>query len=193
MSSRERKRAELRRRKQRAPERPPVGAAPETGAPPPAETPPEPGDGLGERMAQRSEQRNAEARAKLAPLAEGERPLVVTIGAGVSALLALSVILGAAIGAEVNGEKANAVQVLVPVLLMGAMAWGMWRARYWAVLGFMTVMLILILVCSLGLVTATALPQAIGNAAVVAIASTLFFFTIKALARIQIPQPGRGP
>jgi hypothetical protein len=189
VGSRERKRAELRRRKQRAAQRPPVGAAPETGAPAPPE--PEPREDFAERMGRRSEERNAEARAKLEPLAEGERPLVVTIGAGVSALLALSVIFGAVIGLEVNGEKANAVQVIVPVLLMGAMAWGMWRARYWAVLGFMTVMLILILVCSLGLVTATAVPQAIGNAAVVAIAGTLFFFTIKALARIQMPQSGR--
>jgi hypothetical protein len=148
----------------------------------------------GWRAARRSASQHrcdAEARATLEPLAEGERPLVVTIGAVISALLALSVIFGAAIGAEVNGEKANAVQVIVPVLLMSAMAWGMWRARYWAVLGFMTVMLILVLVCSLGLVTATGVAQAIGNAAVVAIAGTLFFFTIKALARIQMPQSGR--
>jgi hypothetical protein len=189
MGSRERKRAELRKRKQRAAERPPVGAAPETGAPAPPE--PEASDGFAERMARRSEERNAEARAKLEPLSEGERPLVVTIGAVLSALLALSVIFGAAIGAEVNGEKANAAQVAVPVLLMGAMAWGMWRARYWAVLGFMTVLLILILVCSLGLVTATGALQALGNAAVVAIAGTLFFFTIKALARIQMPESRR--
>jgi hypothetical protein len=190
VGSRERKRAELQKRKRRAAERPPVGAAPETGAP--ASPKPEPSEGFAERMARRSEERNAEARARLEPLAEGERPLVVTIGAVVSALLALSVIFGAAIGAEVNGEKANAAQVVVPVLLMGAMAWGMWRARYWAVLGFMTVLLILILVCSLGLVTATGVLQALGNAAVVAIAGTLFFFTIKALARIQMPASRRS-
>ena len=141
----------------------------------------------------KAEVRNREAREALDPLAEGERPTVVTIGAAVSALLALSILGGYLAGAEVDGEKPRLAQVLAPALLMGIMAWGMWRARYWAVLGFMTVMLILILVCSLGLVTATALPQAIGNAAVVAIASTLFFFTIKALARIQMPQPGRGP
>ncbi len=179
MGSRERKRAELQKRKQRATQDQPVGASPETGAPaPPAPSPP---------PVSRSEQKNREARDALEPLGEGQRPLVVTIGAVISALLALSVIVGYAVGAEVNGEKANIVQVVVPVGLMGLMAWGMWRARYWAVLGFQTVMLILILVCSLGLATATAIPQAIGNAAVVAIAGTLFYFMVKALARIQMP------
>jgi hypothetical protein len=190
VGSRERKRAERRKRRERAAARAPVGASPETGAPEPSA--PDPSEGLAERMARRSEERNAEARAALEPLGEGERPRVVTIGAGISVLLALSPIFAYVAGAEVDGEKPNLVQVLVPVALMGTMAWGMWRARYWAVLGFMTVMLILILVCSLNLVAATSVVRALGNAAVVAIAGTLFFFMVKALARIQMPQAGRG-
>ncbi|HEY7151890.1 MAG TPA: hypothetical protein VH391_09425, partial [Solirubrobacterales bacterium] len=42
-----------------------------------------------ERMARRYEERNAEARAKLEPLAKGERPTAVTVGAVVSAVLAI--------------------------------------------------------------------------------------------------------
>ncbi len=45
-----------------------------------------------ERGYAKAETRNREAREALEPLAEGERPLVVTIGAAISALLALSIL-----------------------------------------------------------------------------------------------------
>ena len=44
-----------------------------------------------ERMARRYEQRNAEARARLEPLEEGERPRAVTVAAVVSTLLAVAI------------------------------------------------------------------------------------------------------
>ena len=37
---------------------------------------------------------------------------------------------------------------------MGVMAWGMWRARYWAVLGFQTVLVFLMIAFTLQLVAA---------------------------------------
>ena len=42
----------------------------------------------------KAEQRNQEAREALEPLAEGERPTVVTVGAVVAALIALSIVVG---------------------------------------------------------------------------------------------------
>jgi hypothetical protein len=181
MGSRERKRAELQKRKQRAGERPPVGSTPEMGAP--VEPTPEPATPVS-----RTEQKNQAAREALVPLREGERPLVVTIGAVISALLAVSVIGAYVVGAEVDGERPPIVQVIVPTLLMGLMSYGMWRARYWAVLGFQTLMLILILATALGLVQAVSVLQVAGNLAVLAIAGSLFYFMVKALARIQMPQ-----
>src|SRR5262245_23884224 len=177
MGSRERKREELRRRKQRSAERAPVGASPETGAPEPTMS--------------RSEQRDQEAREALVPLGEGERPLVVTIGAIISALLALAVVVAYALGTEVNGEKANVTQVVIPFVVMGVMAWGMWRARYWAALGFQTVLLIVILVSALSLVLASSVVKALANVVVLAIAGPLFYFMIKAMARIQMPSANR--
>jgi threonine/homoserine/homoserine lactone efflux protein len=64
----------------------------------------------------------------------------------------------------------------------------MWRARYWAVLGFQVVLLILIIATALGTVQATSATQVIGNALVLAISGTFFYFMIKALARIQMPE-----
>ncbi|MFP5389324.1 MAG: hypothetical protein ACLGG5_08490, partial [Thermoleophilia bacterium] len=88
-----------------------------------------------ERGYARAEERNREAREALEPLGEGERPLVVTIGAVISALIVISIVVGYLAGTKVNGEKPPLAQVLAPSLLLGLMAYGMWRARYWAVLG----------------------------------------------------------
>ena len=142
-----------------------------------------------ERGYAKAEERNQEAREALEPLAEGERPLVVTIGAVVSALIALSIVIGYLAGTEVNGEKPRFVQVLAPALLMGVMAWGMWRARYWAVLGFQLILVFLIFSAVFGLAAAgrDASPRSLATLALLAVAGTFFFFMVKAMARIQMP------
>jgi multisubunit Na+/H+ antiporter MnhC subunit len=141
-----------------------------------------------ERGYARAEERNQEAREALDPLAEGERPLVVTVGAVVSALVAASIVVGYLAGAEVGGEKPRLVQVLAPALLTGLMAWGMWRARYWAVLGFQLVLVLIIFSAFFGLVaSASSLPQIVGTTLLLAAAGVFFFFMVKAMARIQMP------
>jgi hypothetical protein len=157
-----------------------------------------------EQMAARSEAKNAAAREQLEPLEEGERPLVVTIGAVVSALIAISSIVGWLAGVEVRKFGSDGIQqgegeapiasVIAVVALMGTMAYGMWRARYWAVLGFQALLVIVLVAASLGLVQATSWPQAIGTTALIVAAGALFWFMVKAMARIQMPQrPGAEP
>jgi hypothetical protein len=141
-----------------------------------------------ERGYAKAEERNREAREALEPLAAGERPLAVTIGAVVSALIAISIVVGYLAGTEVDGEKPRFVQVLVPALLMGMMSWGMWRARYWAVLGFQLILVLLIFSAFYGLVVgASSLSQFLGTGALLAGAGAFFFFMVKAMARIQMP------
>ena len=150
-----------------------------------------------EKMKERSEERNREAREKLEPLEPDERPLVVTIGAVISGLIAVSTIVGYLAGVEVTrvgsdgieqGEgEAPLVSVIAVVVLMGAMAWGMWRAHYWAVLGFQALLVLLIVAGALGLVQASEPAQAIATVALVAGAGAMFYFMIKAMARIQMP------
>jgi hypothetical protein len=145
----------------------------------------------GERMARgyaRAEQRNQEAREALEPLAEGERPTVVTLGAIVSALIVLSIVVGYAAGVEVNGEQPKLAQVVAPAVIMGMMAWGMWHARYWAVLGFQLVLVIVLFSAFFGLVVgASSVGQILGTLALLAVAGTFFYFMVKAMARIQMP------
>jgi hypothetical protein len=136
----------------------------------------------------KAEQRNQEAREALVPLAEGERPLVVTIGAVIAALIAVSILTGYLAGTEVNGEKPRLAQVLAPALLMGIMAWGMWRARYWAVLGFQLILVFLIFSAVYGLaLQAATVGQVLATLALLAVTGTFFFFMVKAMARIQMP------
>ena len=143
------------------------------------------------RMAARSEERNRSARDALEPLPEGERPLIVTIGAVISGLLAASIVIAYAAGAEVNGARPRVLQVIAPALLMSVMAYGMWRVRYWAVLGFQAVLALLLLAATLGLISTGSLAQLAANLALIAIAGTTFYFMIRAMARIQMPERER--
>lgn len=52
----------------------------------------------------KGEIRNQEAREALVPLAEGERPPVVTFGAILAALIAISIVATYAAGVKVNGS-----------------------------------------------------------------------------------------
>jgi hypothetical protein len=142
-----------------------------------------------ERGYAKAEERNQEAREALEPLADGERPLVVTIGAVLAALIAASILIGYLVGTEVNGEKPRLAQVLAPALLMGIMAWGMWRARYWAVLGFQLILVFLIFSAVFGLaVQASSVAQFAATLGLLAVSGTFFFFMVKAMARIQMPE-----
>jgi hypothetical protein len=141
-----------------------------------------------ERGYARAEERNQEAREALEPLAEGDRPTVVTVGAIVTALITISIIVGWLAGTEVDGEKPRFVQALAPALLMGVMAWGMWRARYWAVLGFQLILVFLIFSAVYGLaLQAATISQILATLALLIISGIFFWRLVKAMARIQMP------
>jgi hypothetical protein len=153
----------------------PVGSTPETGG------------------VSRSERKNAQARAALRPLHPGQRPLVVTIGSVLCGVLAASIVIAYVAGVEVDGDRPPIAQIVAPALLLGLACWGMWRARYWAVLGFQAMLLLLILASGLGLVQAQTAAQVAGDLGLLVAAGTFFYFMVKAMARIQMPQrPGPG-
>jgi hypothetical protein len=180
MGSRERKRAERTKRKARRAERRGTGVE-EAGAG-------EDTVSLAEQRAARSEARNQEVRDSLVPLPEGERPAIVTIGAVISVIISASVVIAYIAGAEVDGEQPNVFQVIAPAAIFAVTAYGMWKARYWAVLGFQAIALIIVLIAGLNLTGATSVTQAIGNTVVMAAAGTYFWFGVKAMARIQMPE-----
>jgi cation transport ATPase len=189
MGSRERKREERRKRKRRTAERAPEAVSePDNGASAATSAP----ERFEERIARRSEERNAKARAELKPLAEGERPAAVTAGAVVSALLAIvftvSAVLAAA-GVEVGGRDPEPLPIAFFAAVLWLMAWGMFRARYWAVLGFQMVLVLTMLASALGLVQVATILQALATTALLLGSGALFYFLIRAMARIQMPEP----
>jgi hypothetical protein len=182
VSSRERRRAELRKRKARraVPAEATVGAEHPGGEVPVRPEPP---------LRSRSVAKDDAAREALEPLEQGERPKAVTIGAAISALIALSVVIAYAAGSKVDGHRPHVAQIIAPAFLMGMMAYGMWRARYWAVLGFQVVLLFLILISAKALVVeVSTVFQGLAYAVILAGSGVLFYKMIKAMARIQMPE-----
>jgi hypothetical protein len=127
------------------------------------------------------------ARAALKPLAPGERPRSVTIAAVVAALLGLSNLVLLAVGYEVEGEQQPAAGALIFAALMAAAAIGLWQCRYWAVLGFEALLGIAIVFSAISLMVASDLRAVALCLLIIAAASPLFWFLIRAMARIQLP------
>ena len=144
-----------------------------------------------ERGYARAEGRNREAREELEPLESGERPRAVTVGAVISALIAgvfwVSAGVAALTDTTVDGREPSTVPIAAFAVLMTTMAWGMWKARYWAVLGFQMLLVLFLLAGMGGLVSATSMIQAASTAFLLAAFGTLFYFMVKAMARIQMP------
>ena len=140
------------------------------------------------RRPPRSAIKDAEARAKLVPLREGERPKAVTIAAVVAAALALANVIAFAAGTKIGHRRPAITGVLAYSCLMGVAAWGMWRARYWAVLGMQAILAILILLFGVLVFAASNVVTVIIALAVIAPAATLFWFLVKSLAHIQMPE-----
>ena len=139
----------------------------------------------------RSEARNAAARARLVPLEPGERPRAVTVAAVLASLFAVGNLIAFAAGVEINGDRPKASGVISYSVLMGIAAWGMWKAKYWAVLGMQAILGILIVLFAVFLFEASDLPSALICVAVIGPAGVLFYFLVKAMARIQMPErPG---
>ncbi len=171
MASRERKRTERRKRKERGAERRSQSAERRA------------------EIAARYEERNRAAREKLEPLDEGERPAIVTVAAIISAAIALLSIAGFALWDVLRDDpRPNAVGAISFVILVGVMAYGLWHTRYWAVLGFQAALVLVLLGAVLGTISALTVGLLIGNLAIVSIAGTLFYFMVRAMAQIQMPE-----
>ncbi len=160
-----------------------TAAAPRAAAKPPVAEAPAGG---------RSERRNAAVRATLQPIAPGERPWPVTVSATLAGLIGLGNLIAYAAGAKVGGKHPAAGGIILFSLLMIICAVGMWRLRYWAVLGFMGLLAIIVTLFALLMIEASNLLGLIVPAVIIAVAGFLFIKLVRVLSRIQMPKyPGR--
>ncbi|HEX3736257.1 MAG TPA: hypothetical protein VHV53_01850, partial [Solirubrobacterales bacterium] len=123
------------------------------------------------------------------PLEDGERPPVVTVSVVLASLVAISIVIAFAAGLKVNGSTPALTTAAAPAVIMGVLAWGMWRARYWAVVCFQVVLVFLIFTAVYGLlVIATSVGEFAVTVGLLAVSGTLFWLMVKAMARIQMPE-----
>jgi len=139
---------------------------------------------------ERGRAKDEAARAALKPLAPGERPTAVTVGAVVAAVAVVANLVALVLAYDSDESRKTFTTALGTVILV-VVAVGMWRARYWAVLGMQTLLALTMVLSSLALLTAVNFRAALLAFVLVAGSGTLFWFLVKAMARIQMPpRPG---
>jgi hypothetical protein len=134
----------------------------------------------------RGREKDDAIRASLEPLAPGERPGAVTVAAVVAAVLGLLLIVQAAFD-----DDAQTGGLLVFAAVMFVAAIGMWKAQYWAVLGFEFFLGLTLVFAAVSLMFAGNLLGVVYSLIILAGASVLFWKLVRAMARIQMPKrPG---
>jgi cation transport ATPase len=144
---------------------------------------------------ERSRARDEAARAALRPLRPGERPTAVTVGAIAATGLALAnliaLVFGYNSGEDTLSPGTEVTGTLLVTGVLAILAYGMWRARYWAVLGLQTLLALTMIAAALALLTAVSVWAVVLVLLILLSSGTLFWFLIKAMARIQMPErPG---
>jgi hypothetical protein len=152
--------------------------------------PANPGADPRSRSRARTEAKNQAVRETLEPLAPGERPLAVTIASIAAALLALGNLLTYVFSDHAaNANRGGEIfQTLAICVVLAIASWGMWRAKYWAVLGFQTILGLQIIILSLSLLRVSNALVALLFVAILLLSAVLFWFLVRAMARIQMPE-----
>lgn len=145
---------------------------------------------MGRRSRQRVRGEAADelVRAELDPLEPGEIPGAVKVAAAIATLIALGNLIGFAAGLEVRGEDPKLAGIIGFSALMLIAAVFMLRRSYWAVLGFQALLALVCIVAALSLMVASNLYAAALCLGLLLGAGTLFWFLIRAMARIQMPE-----
>jgi hypothetical protein len=119
----------------------------------------------------------------------------VTVGAVAAAVLALANLVALGFGYNAGEDTlrpgSNVTGSIIAAALLSLVAYGMWQARYWAVLGMQTLLALTIVGAALGLTQALNWWAFVLVSLLIVLSGTLFWFLVKAMARIQMPErPG---
>jgi hypothetical protein len=139
----------------------------------------------------RSSERTDAVRAQLQPLGPGERPLALTVAAVLAGLIALANLVLFLAGWDVQGNEPSTAGTLIFCAVMALAAVGMWARRYWAVLGFEMLLGVAIVGAALSLLRASNLAGVALSVGLIAVCTPLFWFLIRAMARLQMPSRTR--
>ncbi len=154
------------------------------------DTPPKSGAERYAAARTRSEAKNQAVRDELEPLAPGERPLAVTIASITAMLFAIGNLVSFLLTNDATGDDENraVIQLALICAILFVASVGMWLVKYWAVIGFQTILGLQIIVYSLSLTRVDNAWVALLFVAIIALSGVLFWFLIRAMARIQMPE-----
>lgn len=142
----------------------------------------------------RSEQKNAAVRATLEPYGSGERPGSIKVAVLVAFLIGAGDLVDVLVGGNIgfggaHPAKGGVILFAVLMLVCGA---GMWRMRYWAVLGFQAILAFVVLFFSLALIRASNVAGVVIAVLVVGGGGFLFYKLVRVLSRLQMPRRARS-
>jgi hypothetical protein len=111
------------------------------------------------------------------------------VSAAIALCLGLVTLVLYATGTKLSGAKPHLSEVIVYVALMGACGIGCWRLRYWAVLGFQTLLAIGILGLALALIKVNSVLWTLICVVAIGAGGYLFWKLVRVLGRLQLPTP----
>jgi hypothetical protein len=130
-------------------------------------------------------QREEMLRAELEPLGENEWPPGLLVAIVVCVLLAIAVIVGAATVHDLSSRGGSIPGGVFLAVILLLLAFGMYRRRYGAVLGFEALLAFQIIVTSLALVVASTILAAVICVVSVGLGGWLFWKLVRVMGRIQ--------
>ena len=131
-----------------------------------------------------AEEKNAAVRAQLEPLAPGERPRVLKIAAVYCALLPTANLTALLINSGSLDGQAKVLSIIFAVVLY-AIAIGMWRAVYGALISFQGLLVLSMVLGTFRLIFATSWMELVALLAILGISGWLFWKLIRIMGRIQ--------
>ncbi len=121
----------------------------------------------------------------LEPLAEHERPVPLIVAIVLAGVLASGILVSVAGVHDLRRHGGSVPGGLFLVIVLGALAWGMYRRRYWAVLGFEALLAFQVIVTSLALVVASTILAAVLCTVSIGLGGWLFWKLVRVMGRIQ--------
>jgi hypothetical protein len=139
-----------------------------------------------------SAERDRLAREALAPLAPGEWPRALLAAIAVCVVVAVGVVVGATTVHDLRHHGGSLPGGLAIALVLAMLAQGMYRHRYWAVLGFEALLAFQIVVTSLALVVASTVTAAVVCVVGIGLGGWLFWKLVRVMGRIQAGERPQG-
>ncbi|HUH81801.1 MAG TPA: hypothetical protein VLZ06_10785 [Solirubrobacteraceae bacterium] len=136
--------------------------------------------------------RDEQARAELSPLAPDERPPALLVAIAACGLLAVGVIVSALTVHDLSRHGGSVPGAALLAAVLVALAVGMARRRYWAVLCFEALLAFQILVTALALTVASTLLAAGECLVAIGLGGWLFWKLVRVMGRIQAGERPRA-